>query len=746
MAPATKKAGKDVPRPETTWGSIKRWTGIEDPDADARLDTDGAARPETTRGPTWLPVALLFALYGVAVLVYVLLGHRQPLPQVSPDEYQYSALARSFADGHGLTYNGGSIGIRAALYIYAISPAWLVTDSLTHAYAIAKVISAFLICAVAFPTWLVARRYVPPLVALVPVVLILAGSWMTSAGQLIMENLALPLAAAALGSLVAALARPGSRWLWIAFGFALLATWARFQLAVLIPVIFFALLTDIALQGRAWRERVRRSRWLLGLSAIITVVGGIVVLSDPSVLGAYAGLTSSADIGRGVPLTGRQALAFIAMSAVLPFIVAVAVSLRRRAWDDQQLRPLLIVFWVATVTLVVETGVLTTAFQHVDWSIQRYVEYTLPLLYVVVVAGIWRGLVATRLMLISTGFVAAWLLFTPATQNIQEQRGMFGLLRRADQLAGLSPGLTMAVVAVIVGGGTLLVVHLVRNRSARATMLAALVVFTGLVFAVQDQAGWAWQIDQSRVWRDGFPDDLSWIDHATDKDLARMVVFYNPYRTPQTELFNRRITRTYVPTTPVGGTAVNGFTCTWTAAPSGALTFDPKCGPSPTNFYLNDDLAKLTYYDQRVIAQKRDIGRIVSVNSPPGKVRLHAVVNPPCLAPIATQNLKTGGIIPSRAICGASAQGTLYLDQPATLILRFRGGQSEQRVQTQGSWSQTQPIVTLPAGKPTDITLKVPKGTQQWQAGFDWQGAPPAVPALTSVLLKQNGTSTELLY
>ena len=271
---------------------------------------------------------------------------------------------------------------------------------------------------------------------------------------------------------------------------------------------------------------------------------------------------------------------------------------------------------MSTVLLVIETGILTTAFTQVDWSIQRYVEYTLPLLYVIVVAGIWRGLVATRLMLIGTLFVAAWLLFTPAVQNIQEQRGMFGLLRRADQLAGLSPGLTMAIVAVIVGGGTLLVVHLVRSRSARATMLAALVVFTGLVFAVQDQAGWAWQIDQSRVWRDGFPSDLSWIDHATDKDLARMVVYYNPYRTPQTELFNRRITRTYVPSTPVGGTAVNGFTCTWKAAPSGALTFDPKCGPSPTSFYLNDDLAKLTYYNQHVIAQKHDIGRIVIAGTP----------------------------------------------------------------------------------------------------------------------------------
>ena len=97
-------------------------------------------------------------------------------------------------------------------------------------------------------------------------------------------------------------------------------------------------------------------------------------------------------------------------------------------------------------------------------------------------------------------------------------------------------------------------------------------------------------------------------------------------------------------------------------------------------------------------------------------------------------------------VCGASTQGTLYLDKPATLVLRFRGGQSEQHVQPQTSWGSAPPVTTLPPNKVTDITLSVPKGTQQWQVGFDWQGAPPAVPALTSVLLKQNGTSTELLY
>ncbi len=750
MGAASNRPGKAPLRAESaesSWDAFKRWTGIEDPEADALLDAEPGAQPAAGRGPHWLPLALLFALYGFAVLVYIILGSRQPLPQVAPDEYQYSALARSVADGNGLTYNSGSIGIRWALYIYAISPAWLVTDSLTQAYAIAKAMSAFMVCAVVFPTWLLARRYMPPLVALVPAVLILAGSWMSSAGQLILENMAFPFAAASLAALVVALTRPGSRWVFISLGFAALATGARAQLAVLFLIVFLTLAVDIALQGAGWRERLRDRRWGAGVILAICVVGAFVVLADPSALGAYSELQAKSDLGRGLPLAGRQALAFIAMAAVLPFIFALAVSLRRRAWDETQLRPLLIVFWVGTITLVIVTGILTTAFDNVDWSIQRYVEYTLPLLYVVVVAGIWRGLIATRLVLLVTGLVAGVLLFTPGLQNIQEQRGVFGLLRRSDQLLGLSPGPTMALLALVVGLGTLLVVRLVRGPSTRATLLAVMVAFTGLVFAVQNEAGWTWQIKQARVWRDGFPKNMSWIDAATDEPLARIVVFYNPFRTPQTELFNRRITRTYVPATPVGGAPVNGFTCTWSADAEGAMTFDPKCGAQPTAFYLNDDLAKLTFVDQTVIAQKPGIGRVVKVDvKPPAKPALRAVVNPPCLSPIATQDLKTGGINPPRAICGGSAQGTLYLDKPATLVLRFRGGQNEQRVQTQGSWSQEQPLTTVPPRTTTDITLRAPAGAQQWQAAFDWQGAPPAVPALTSVLLKQGGTTAELLY
>ena len=751
MGATAKRPGKPAPpKQESGWRAFARWSGIEDPQADARLPAADADEAPA-RGPEWLPLALLVGLYLVATLVYILIGRGQELPQVSPDEYQYSALARSVADGNGLTYNGGPIagGLRAALYIYAIAPAFAITDSITQSYAIAKALGAIMICAVVFPTWLLARRFMPPLVALAPAVLMVAGSWMTSSSQMIMENLALPLAAASLAALVVTLSRPGSRWGWAALAFALLATWSRAQLALLIPIVLLALLLDVALAGRAWRERLRAHAPLAAVVGAISLVGAIAVLADPGVLGSYQGLTSESNLSDGIPLVGRQAIAYIAMAAVLPFALALAISLRRRSWDEEQVRPLLIVFWVGTVTLVIGTGILTTGFQTVDWSIQRYVEYSLPVLYVLVVAGIWRGLVATRLVLGASGLVALVLLFTPGIQNIQEQRGTFGPLRRADTILGLGPGLTMALIALIGGAVTLLAVRYLRERSARAVLLTVVLAFTGVVFAVQNQAGWAWQLEQSQVWRDGFPRNLSWIDAATERPLARMLFYYNPFKTPQTEFFNRRIVRTYVPeSTPVAGTPVNGFTCGWRANQSGAVNFDNRCGPSPTAFFQNDDLAKVTYYDQRVVAQQRHVGRVVEIDvRPPANVRIKALIKPPCLAPIATQDLKTGDINPPSAVCGPSIYGAMYLDDQATVRVRFRGGPADQSVQLQGSWGEPQKLVNVPASGTTDVEFDVPSGTSQWQITFSWQGGqPPGVPEVTSVLMTQDGERTELLY
>jgi hypothetical protein len=125
---------------------------------------------------------------------------------------------------------------------------------------------------------------------------------------------------------------------------------------------------------------------------------------------------------------------------------------------------------------------------------------------------------------------------------------------------------------------------------------------------------------------------------------------------------------------------------------------------------------------------------------------MRAVVNPPCLAPIATQDLKTGDIKPPAAICGGSTKGKLYLDAPGTVVVRFKGGPAAQQAGLQRTWTQARRVVDIPPRRNTDVRFAVPAGTQQWQLGFGWQGAPPDVPEVTSVTLIQGGTTTELLY
>ena len=67
----------------------------------------------------------LAGLYVLAVLVYAVLGHREAVPLVAPDEFIYGHLARSLADGQGFTWRGDGVSLHAALYVYAIAPAWL---------------------------------------------------------------------------------------------------------------------------------------------------------------------------------------------------------------------------------------------------------------------------------------------------------------------------------------------------------------------------------------------------------------------------------------------------------------------------------------------------------------------------------------------------------------------------------------------------------------------------------------------
>src|SRR3954453_229353 len=104
------------------------------------MSRDGS-RP-ARRGHAWLALILL---YLAAVVTYVVLGQRAKLPLMMPDELEYQHLARSLAGGHGFDWRGETFGLHAALYVYAITPAWLLSGG-ESPYGLAKALGAVLMC------------------------------------------------------------------------------------------------------------------------------------------------------------------------------------------------------------------------------------------------------------------------------------------------------------------------------------------------------------------------------------------------------------------------------------------------------------------------------------------------------------------------------------------------------------------------------------------------------------------------
>jgi hypothetical protein len=518
-----------------------------------------------------------------------------------------------------------------------------------------------------------------------------------------------------------------------------------------VPIILGSLVVAAALEGSGWRARLLRDRWLVGVTGAISLVGAVAVLLDSSLLGFYGTISESLSLS-GVPdATGEQALAFIAMSGFVPFLLVGAVSLERRAWEDRELRVLLVALWVALLGFLLLTGLtLPRLPAGVTWSIQRYVEYPLPLLFVAMLAGVLRLTPSLRSIAIVTAVVAGGFLLGPDVGNVQEQRGMYGVTHRLGEPLGLSGPVSLAVATVLCGAVIAVLIAL-RERRADAVRLLALgaLAATAVVFLVQNQAGWSWQREQAQGWRANFPDDLDWIDRAAEAPVARLVGAVNPYRNAVTDFFNADIEQVYVPDAPVPGPSIQGRTCTWAPSSAGVPEFQPGCGPEPSRFLLNDDQAKFTFYGQRVLADEPGVGRVVDV-APQGleRTRLKALVQPPCIAPIATSDPRTGEISPTRTFCSPSTRGRLWLDEPGTVKLRFRGGEFPQQVQVVSTERPEPRIVAIPEGRDTTVEIPVGTGAQEFALNFDWPAGylSSEVPELEAMTLVQDGGRTELLY
>ena len=685
-------------------------------------------QPEVARAGRW--IVMLAGFYALAVVIYGLLGASQEIPLITPDEFTYGHLARSIAHGGDTTFRGEANDLRAALYIYAVAPAWLI-GSATKAYSAAKIEGAFLLSLAIVPTWFLARRFVGPKLALIPAVLCIAGSWMTTSAGVLTENLAYPLATAALAVLVIAITEPGGRAGWVALGFALLASWARLQCVVLIPIMASALVLTPR-PGGSRRSVLQANRRLVALAGGVSLLGIVVALADPGALGNYTVLAKDGPSMAGfLAAIGHQWVGLVVMAGLVPVPIVLAASLNRAAWRDPGVAALLTVTWAAGAIFVLQSA-WAIAVLHAPWHIQRYVEYVVPLLLTTTVVVTNRGLVARRAAAAAVVLTAGLLLLAPGVRQVIEERGAFALALRGDDVLGASAALSMAL-ATLVAGGVWVLAALWPGGARRAGAVAALALVTGTVFLVQDQAGWKWQLDFSRATRTTYPRDLTWLDHAGKGPVAHLIAGASAGHLRITDFFNRDIEQVYLTpqASPVG---VRGQICSWVIQPAGEIAFSGPCKAPAQRFYFDDGFAHVSLYGERVEARDPIVGKVVRVSGAP---RVRSIINLPCQAPAPSISFSGRGAIshPPRQ-CAPQIQGQLFLDQPGTVELRFRGDGAPHTVIV-----GTKRFPVAEQGV-TTVAVRVSAGAPTLAVQLDWDVPTPAVAGIDLV---QGGRRSSLL-
>lgn len=707
-------------------------TGLAAEPSDARRPQDG--RAPLRRGPAWVPPVVLFAS---AAVLYAVLSLRTPLPVLFPDELSYAHLARSLADGQGFTWRGDPVDLPAALYMYLLTPLWWLWSSTVDAWHASKLLGTLLLCAQVFPVYRLGRELLGPLGALLAAALSVAGTWMLFSAGLVTEVLAMPLATAGLCVAVLALRRPGSR-LWIvAVGLVLLAGWARMQLAVLLPALALAFALDVArtpAPGRAARLRAHRAPLAVlgGLSAI----GLAVVLLHPSVTGAYAGLfdlrpSLSRVLGKGA----LQVAELTAAAGFAPVLLAAGATASRTVWRDDRAGPLLAVFWPATLALAAQSGFFLAGFPPAPWGIQRYVVYVAPLalLLTLVLVSDRRLLLRPQVLGVAAlGGLA--LLARPAIAMIGEERAAWATSFRVHQVLGLAAAPALALVALLL----LVAVATIALRAAapgRAVAGAAALLLG--VLAVQDQAAWHQMTTTAKSFRTTMPGRLDWIDRHADGPVALLALTQNAPQYENLELFNRRITNVYVPPTGLPGRPVQGRSCSYRFTLQGALEVGTGCGRVPRWFMLDDPAAAITFRNERRSAYAPQIGRLVKLA--PGTPRALSVLVLACPRPSPVYSSTSPEIVGAGAPrpCNTSASGSIWLDAPATIALRYRGGSDPHAVTVA---NRAHPIAP---GADVTVRFPAPTGYSQYTLQQDWSSTGGA-PRLLSGWVEQGARRTPI--
>jgi hypothetical protein len=379
-------------------------------------------------------------------------------PLYFPDEGIYASLSRSLAHGQLPSVRGHVAHFPALLQPLLTAPAWWF-GSLETGYRVTQLIQAVAISTAALVVWLAARRLgVGRGTALAAAALTVAVPDVGYSGWVLAEAFAYPLFIAAVAAGAVALAQPTRRSQSFFLGLALLATFARMQLAVLLLAYLAAAVV---------LRRVRAQRVVVGGLAVAVVIG----LAGG--LGYYRQAPTSFRLV-GPEVLGRNllVLAYAAGWIVVPAaLLGLYAAWRKPSSAEERAFGVFATF--AGIAVVAEA----TLYGDPAMAHERYGMYALPLLFLGFALHAARGWPWRRphALLAALMFLAA-PTFPLAGWDASHSLVLTGLLK-VQQLAG-SAGAGGLLVAAAASTLSLLAIASAWRR------LTAVVAVLGVAFCV----------------------------------------------------------------------------------------------------------------------------------------------------------------------------------------------------------------------------------------------------------------------
>ena len=664
---------------------------------------------------------ILTGLYLLAVGACALLvAPDQQVPQLFPDEYVYGGLAQSFAAGDGLMFRGAESPVRHVLYPILVSIAWALDDG-NGGYALAKVLNAALMSLTALPVWLLARRLTNDArLALVPAALVLAGSWIGMTARISTESLALPLSTAALASMVVALRTPGRLWTIASLGLMALASFARIQLVALVPVFLLALLLDVAVRRRGERRsRARELREPLAATGVLVLAGALaLVASSDSALGTYAIVADSRpSVSEVLTWAGYHGVALVVLCGFVPAAVAIALAADGKNWRDPDAGPVLAVLAASVAVFLLMTGWFIASIP--EWLIERYVFYLAPLALVALV--LVPGRVSSRSGWIGVGATALLLLALPIVELRVEGRAVYAWRELGADIFSERPRVAVLLLGTaLAGAGVALLTR--RISVPRLSPVAAAGALTLLVLLWTTARTVTGDEAFAKAERDLLPADIEWVGHATGgRQVALLQLEHHElnYANYNTEFFNPGISTVY----RLPGVVVEyvGRTCEVRIAADGTLRGQAPCGPVSPRVLLERSVQRARLHDEVRRTPSAIAGTLVVTRGAP---RLLSLVSPPCN--------------PRGNRCSTVLRTKLWLDEPARLRIRFRGGAEDNF-----AIAATGEEFDIPAGGESEFELPVRAGRSEVRLQTSWL-TPRGSPELVAVELVERERATAL--